>query len=262
MIARFLWLSPLFCLAKTRPSMEPQPELDLPSPAVAPPRWVFNNRWYDLLVQMVAIFVSITLSFAVNQCQENRKNRETERFYLRQILADLKEDLVELEKDRASYAHLLQGYVYFQKYDHLANSRPDSLQALSPIFFTEVSPNINNLGFETLRNLGKLDVVSNQDILAQLTKIHQEELPTLKAGIDYYLAIRRGLLVPYLADQLKYGPKQQNGNYAELLKSTKFRVLLSLGMTCDPIEKQYASLIAHFQTLQKMIEQELATHQP
>jgi hypothetical protein len=213
-------------------------------------------------VQMVAIFVSITLSFAVNQCQESRKNRETERFYLRQILADLKEDLIELEKDRASYAHLLQGYVYFQKYDHLANPRPDSLQALSPIFFSEVSPNINNLGFETLRNLGKLDVISNKNILAQLTNIHQEELPLLKARIDYYLSMRRGQIVPYLTDALRFGPKQPHGNWAELLKSPKFRILLSLGMTCDPIEKQYAIVIGQFQDLQKMIEQELATHQP
>ncbi len=183
--------------------MEPQPELDLPPPAVAPPkarpRWVFNSRWYDLLVQMVAIFVSITLSFAVNQCQESRKNRETERLYLQQILADLKEDLAELEKDRANYATILQAYVYFQQYDHLANPRPDSLAKLTSYFFSEVSPNINNLGFETLRNLGKLDVISNKNILAQLIKIHQEELPTLKTGIDYYLSVRRGQIVPFLA---------------------------------------------------------------
>lgn len=30
-------------------------------------KWILNNRWFDLFIQIIAIFLSISLSFAVSQ---------------------------------------------------------------------------------------------------------------------------------------------------------------------------------------------------
>lgn len=222
-----------------------------------PKKWLFSNRWYDLGIQVIAIFLSITLSFAVNQCQENRKNKELENFYLKQILTDLQEDIKELNGDVKSYQFLTNGYGFFQNYDWKENKTPDSIRIYSQIFFVETAPNINNLGFETLRSTGKLDIISNKKIITQLMKIYQEQLPSLQSSIEVYLHTRRNMILPYLVDNLELNSQYPQGNYLKLLQKSEFRFRISMGTVSFEILQRYQITHKEYLILQKMIENEL-----
>jgi hypothetical protein len=235
----------------------PKQEINQAEGVQTPQKRIFNIRWYDLGIQVIAIFLSITLSFAVNQCQENKKNSTLEEFYLKQILIDLQEDIKELEGDMASYRYMTKGYSFLQNYDWKKNATPDSIKLYSQIFFTETAPNINNLGFETLRSTGKLDIISDKKILTQLMKIYQELLPSLVGSIDVYFYTRRNMILPYLIDNLELSSEYPNGNYIKLLKINSFRMRLAMGSVTNEILQRYQLTHKEYLVLKEMIEKEL-----
>ncbi|MCU0390533.1 MAG: hypothetical protein MUE81_05410 [Thermoflexibacter sp.] len=219
--------------------------------------FIVNSRWYDLSIQVIAIFLSITLSFAVNQCQENRKNKELEAFYLKQILIDLEEDTKELEEDIEAYQYMNKGYIFFQNYNWEKNTSPDSIKFYAQIFFIEAAPNINNLGFETLKSTGKLDIISDKKILTQLIKIYQEQLPSLNTAIELYYHSHRNTILPYLIDNLELSPDYPNGNYIKLLKNNSFRMRLAMGMVTNEILQRYQRTLQEYLILKDMVKKEI-----
>jgi hypothetical protein len=211
-----------------------------------------GGRWYDFLIQMVVIFVSITLSFAFNTWQEKRKNRETEVFYLRQVQEDVRDDIQELEEDIESYRFFRKGFAFYRRYHFKANPHPDSLRYFFNIFFRETYPNINNLGFEALRNTGKLDIISNPLIVRQLLKIHQESMPNLMNSIQSFLQIRRSQIYPYLVESLDF---EDPHSVRKLLGTSHFRNLLNFYF--GEILGRYQVALEDHIKLQQLIEEEL-----
>ena len=222
------------------------------------PRFKLAKHWYDLLVQVVVIFVSITLSFAFNNWQEKRKNRETEVFYLRQIRQNLMEAAKELEQDITYYGQLQAAYAYFQRYDVFKNAAPDSLFDYHNFFYYEVFPNTNKTGFEILKNTGKLEIISNKIILTQLVQTYQENLPALQIATDDYLRYKREMVVPYLTQHLiivDYATKKSN--LLDLVKNPIFRNIYYRERTTWVLEK-YNALLTSYRQLEKEIDAELA----
>ena len=218
----------------------------------------FGNRWYDLLIQVVAIFISITASSLFNEWREKQKNREQEVFYLRQIRNDITEDLKELHNDRESYIFVKKGYVFYKEYDAEKNSFPDSLKLYFNIFFRETFPQINNLGFETIQQNGKLDIISNPLILHQLLKINQELLPEVKSSIEAYLRFRRENVYPFILKNIRINKKTRKSNMREMLLNPEFFNYMLFGSNgFEEILQRYQVLIDEYQTLQKLIDADL-----
>jgi hypothetical protein len=217
-----------------------------------------HSRWYDFFLQMVVIFVSITVSFWFNEWREKQKNRSLEVFYLEQIKADVKEDIKELMGDIRSYLYLKKGYTFYRDYDIGQNRYPDSLQFYSGIFFRETYPVTNDLGFKTMQISGKLDVISDPAILRQLLKTYQESLPTLTNAIEGYLRFRREEISPFILKKFNFNNKTQQTNIAEMFKNQEFHNLVSFGsLSFDEIIERYQKLMEEYKKLQKMIDEEL-----
>jgi hypothetical protein len=214
----------------------------------------FGTRWYDFLIQVAVIFVSITLSFTFNNWQERRKNRELELFYLRQIQEDIAGDLKELDEDQKSYRFVENGYRYFWEYQPEKTKKPDSLYIYVNAFFREISPNVNNLGFETLRSSGKLDIISNPQIIRQLFKIHQEDLPNLQLGIEAYQFFRRETAYPLVFKKLNLTDRN---TFRKLAADPEFRKLLTATFYFPQILNSYRAVEQDYMQLNRLIEEEL-----
>lgn len=180
-------------------------------------------------------------------------------FYLRQIQNDLQGDIKEMRDDIQGYTEIEKVYkLYIEALGKkpLSASFSDSLLNHSFIFFTEIFPLTNNVGLETLRNTGKLDLISNKKILTQLTRIHQDEIPALRVYIESYLQMRRNFILPLVMDKLKIGEKAltQEG----LLTDSKFKLLVNISASSvKSILDKYNAVYRQHLVLQKMIREEL-----
>ncbi|KOY86548.1 hypothetical protein AD998_10685 [bacterium 336/3] len=223
-----------------------------------PKKWLLRSRWYDLAIQVIAISLSITLSFNLNQYQEHIKNQKLEKFYLKQILFDLESDIKELEGDIESYVFVRNGLSFFRKYNWQENKYPDSVKIYSQVFFRSTYPLINNNAFETLKSTGKLDIISNKLILEQLVRIHQEHVPSLLASLDFYIDYKKNIVMPYIYENLEVTKEYPSGDLIKLIQKPNFKIKIRFTDNISEILNRYQLLYKEYLNLKKMIEVELA----
>jgi hypothetical protein len=217
-----------------------------------------GNRWIDLLIEMLVIFLSITLSFAFNEWQEKRKNRATEVFYLKQIRQNLESDIQELQTDINYYRDLGRAYAFYRKYDLKETTYTDSLVFYHRFFFYEIEPSINNTGYEVLRNTGKLDIITDKILLNKLLETYEKKLPSLQKIIEIYLQYKREILIPYLIKHfVSIDWQSGKSNLPALVKDPEFKNIYYHDQTPVVIER-YQILLKAYQDLASEIQKEIA----
>jgi hypothetical protein len=205
---------------------------------------------------VLIIFISITLSFLFDNWRNHNEERKQERFYLDMIRADLEEDMEKFKDDTTAYQLVAQSFWYFKEYAETPAPNADSLNECYNFLFLEFISKANTTGFETLKQTGKLNIISNKEVLVRAMRIYQEKIFALQQTVDMYQFHQRNAIIPYLLKNVRFDVRRRPVNLNEIAMRPDFQQLIRLAPMWS-ILQNYKETLVEMESLHLLVVKEL-----
>ena len=145
-----------------------------------------SKKWNKYIFEFLSIFLAVIFAFALNNWNENRKDRYAENKILSEINIGLTRDLKDIKENALGHKIGLKAVNYFTKV--IAN-KPVSKDSLLIYYFslTRDFISIQNIsGYETLKSKG-LELIQNDSLRTEIISIYEYDYNTLrKLEENYY----------------------------------------------------------------------------
>jgi hypothetical protein len=161
-------------------------------------------------LDMLPIILGILIATGINEWRDNSHRRHLEIVSLKQIRNTIESQRKVLENEMNSFIELQSARSLIFSAIGKSVISHDSLYPAINNFLVDIQPDIKNIGFFMLQNTGKLDIISNKDILDRLINLYQFTGPELEKMVGLYTSYKRTYLVPHM-----------NKNYSVAIKSNK-----------------------------------------
>lgn len=212
-----------------------------------------RHKLGEIAIEMLIIVFAVTLSLALERWREHSAEKKAEHEFLTGFRKDLVSDITELRSDSATYATLFKGYAYFATTEKYA---PDSVGKYIELFFNSTEFIPNNSRYEALKSSGKLEVISNKELLDEIVSLYQEDVVNLKVNTAAFTSFKRSELIPFL-DQ---GMKKDRSNLEALLHSDIGTNYLNKRFGVPSILNIYHRTIERSKKIVQEIDSELNSH--
>jgi len=167
------------------------------------------KTWKRFGFEFLSIFIAVIAAFALDNWNENRKERLAESKILTEIQADLEKDLEDININIFGHEEGLKAVGYFQ--DLLAGQpvSEDSVM-LHYLSLTRDFVSIQNTsGYETLKSRG-LELINNDSLRTRIISLYEYDYTTLKKleeeyyelqfQANYFKAINRAIAPHFVLD--------------------------------------------------------------
>ncbi len=173
-----------------------------------------KTNWKTALLEIILIVIGISIAFALDNWKDNIQKHRVEIKTLKELHAELKHDLGDLQNNLTGHAMVLQSDEIIL--DFLKNDRPyeDSLKYHFPNQQKTFVAIRNTAAYETLKSRG-LDIISNDSLRIQITKTYDFDYETLeKLEESFYPAQAFQHFFPFFKKHFKnYNAGIQKGTH-------------------------------------------------
>ncbi len=226
-------------------------------------------NWKKYFLELLSIFLAVTMAFALNKWNEDRKEARSEIKILKEISNGLKSDLVDLNENIGGHKMGVKSVEYFKKVVLQKEVSPDSAIPFYYYLLRDFVSIQNKSGYESLKSIG-LDLITNDSLRLSIISVYdfhfeiiekfEESYSELQFNNNYYHPINK-ILSPHMNFD-------DTGNLVSLalpldLKEDEKQLLLSylwrLSYNRQFVLAYYKSVIASTKKLQSQIEKEIHT---
>ena len=186
----------------------------------------WQHKLKDILVEILIIVFAVSVSIWFHNWSESLKDRKQEKEFLIGLKEDVRADLNEMKGDSAAYQTVLKGALYFQKVGAGRMLSMDSLQHYGWIFFVNARKQSRTSRFEALKSSGKLDIIENKSLLADIISLYQEINPNIAEGDRQFSNYTTNTIGAYLDVHAKLDSNNNITNWLELIRDNQFRMAL------------------------------------
>lgn len=137
----------------------------------------FTRKWYKYLFEFLSIFVAVISAFALNNWNDNRRDRLAEEKVLREIRSGLKLDLFDVKQNKEGHELGIKLCRAFRNMLASKSFSKDTLLSGYPLMLSDASSISNKTGYESLKAKG-LEIVENDTIRYRIVELY-----------DYYYQI-------------------------------------------------------------------------
>lgn len=224
-------------------------------------------NWKKFTFEFLSIFIAVLAAFALNNWNENRRDRLSENKILSEINNGLTLDLNDIKGNKFGHELGLRSCQYFREYMDGVPVNLDSLPLLFIILTRDFTSIMNKSGYESLKSKG-LEVVQNDSIRYSIIALYDyyyqlisklEEQATEMQSFENYFAPINALLLKFLIfDEkgnlvgLKDNPYFTEDQRTELL-SYLWRIQNNRRFKLN----RYGLIEERIKALQEMIKEEL-----
>jgi hypothetical protein len=214
--------------------------------------------WHILgsfLLDMLPVIFGILIAVGINSMKEKSHEKKLEKFYLKNIKSNLDTNIKGLEFDVKYFSLIKDAQKFFLRTQ--GKKEDSSIQKYYSSFFYVIQPQFNNTAFLTLQNTGKLDVISNLNIIEDLTSLYEVKIPVLQFFLTDYNQKYNSLFLPYL---LNKDPAtevfEMSDKKARIFSSDELKGIIS-AFQLDAIVGSYKNIIELHKNLSQQIQKEL-----
>lgn len=216
----------------------------------------FQNRlrdinWMNLLLELVVVFMGITLAFALDRWNETEKTQQLEEKYLQSFRDDLAQDYENLE---ARIAHADTTRMKIRRAVELLESEPAKLDSIAMLLIPMmhvVKLDTKRSTYESITGSGNLSILSNYELKQALADYDQyAELSGM--AFDVYNTYVHDFVIPLFMDNLDFSK-------GVFIDSTVVRHYKTLNITLgyqtliDQNARFYAELLKRCQSAQNIL---------
>ncbi len=215
------------------------------------------------LIEIVIIIIGITLSFALNEWNQKKSEKEEYFEYLENLKQDIKIDSVQMVNDYKSYISISKGAGLILRYDD--RNRKDSLLNFAMAVdglsnFIEFLPNNNT--FQVLSSTGGFNVFENKDLVKEIVQLYKYDYAFIQMMGKEAHKERRDMLEPYLLKNIVYEDRETfpeiKTDIQALINDRLFRNLCyGYGNSSWSAANAYKRAIKRLRIVDQMIDEEL-----
>ncbi len=214
----------------------------------------WRHKLIDILVEIIIIVFAVSISIWFHNWSDELKDRNLENEFLKGLRTDLQSDLKEMTGDMAAYHAILNGMLYFRKVGAGQPLNQDSLKNYNWIFFASVRKQARISRFEALKSSGKLDIIENKELLANIISLYQEINPTIAESDRQFTSYNNNKIGALIDSYAKLDSSNNITNWLQIFRSSPFRMALFRDNTIREIIRSYESGINKCNEIIKQID--------
>ncbi|MEM1324004.1 MAG: hypothetical protein AAGG75_27330 [Bacteroidota bacterium] len=156
--------------------------------------------------EFLCIFIAVISAFALNNWNDNRRDRYSEDKILREIKNGLQLDLQDISVNKSGHQMGIRSCTFYRALIKNGAVAQDSLPIFSIILTRDFTSIMNQTGYESLKSKG-LEIVTNDSVRIQIITLYdyyyqiirklEESVPEMQSFQTYFMAINEAL-APYM----------------------------------------------------------------
>ena len=165
-----------------------------------------KNSWRSYAFEFLSIFIAVISAFALNNWNDNRRDRHSEEKILREIKNGLQLDLQDIKVNEWGHRYGIRCCQYFRDLidNHPVNQ--DSLTFAYTVLVRDFTSIMNLSGYESMKSKG-LEIIQNDSIRLQIIALYdyyyqiiyklEEEATEMQSFQNYFAPINE-VLFPFM----------------------------------------------------------------
>lgn len=163
-------------------------------------------NWRKYLLEFLSVFIGISVAFALQKWNEDRRDHRAEEKTLLEIKNGLQQDILDIDGNKMGHQRGLAACRYFRK---VIDNQPFAKDSLNRQYFSLLRDYIsvqNKTGYESLKSKGlelirddslRFSIISVYDIHYEILEKLEEKYNEMQFNYNYYKSIN-DLLFPYM----------------------------------------------------------------
>lgn len=147
------------------------------------------RNWKKYSFEFLSIFIAVISAFALNNWNENRKNRNAEDKILSEIYFGLEKDLSDINENMLGHELGNRAATYFR---NLIAGNPESTDSLILFYYSLTRDYIsiqNTSGYETLKSRG-LEIIRNDSLRTKIISIYEYDYNIIRKFEEEYFEMQ------------------------------------------------------------------------
>lgn len=158
-------------------------------------------NWLNHIIELIVVFIGITLAFMLNSWREDAKNNQLENQYLNSFYDEIKysnarlDTIIQINKTKIEY---LNKSIELLKSDNL----PEDSTLIVISHMVQISLFIpKTITYESIKNSGNLNIIENYEIRSKIIGFY-ESIKGIALVEEYYKLYINDYIIPYFFDNI------------------------------------------------------------
>jgi len=209
-------------------------------------------KWIGkIIIEMLTIVFAVSLAVFMDRQRELSNEQVEVKEFLTGLRTDLKNDINEMQEDKAIYLTLSKCFAYFALEK---NYHKDTIKTYEWSLWNTVGLLVNNGRYEGFKASGKMNSIKNVELRNNILDLYQETLVALVNNTNGYISLKKEfqtLIRKYRKNEL-----EKNDNLSHILQMQQIKnYCFHLRYTGEPI-RRYDKAIAGSEKIIELINNE------
>jgi Family of unknown function (DUF6090) len=219
-----------------------------------------HSTWHKLrefAIEIVIIVFAVSLSIWLHNYSEKSHKREEATNFLKGLRDDLKKDTAEMMEDSMSYG---EQYRFFKQLGNVPITLEDTnLMMKNSWMFankTVLIPNISR--FEAIKSSGKMDIITNKELLDEIINLYEEQIPKLVSVAESVSDDKNTIIGDYFDEKMLFDANKSAAIVNYLQTDERLRYICRRAYSSIPfVKKTYKDVIQQNIKILQMIDKEI-----
>lgn len=145
-----------------------------------------KKKYTKFLLEFLSIFIAVISAFALNNWNDNRKDRIAESKILSELLSGLEKDKADVEINMAGHKTGINACKYWRRLINGEETNTDTVPSYYLALTRDYTSIQNSSGYETLKARG-FELITNDSLRSKIIGLHSFHYQTLqKLEEEYY----------------------------------------------------------------------------
>jgi hypothetical protein len=150
----------------------------------------FWHKVSEFLIEIIIIVFAVSISIWFHNVSEHRHQQEDVKAFFTGLKEDLKNDIKEMNEDKASYImqKTIFSYISGLKINEVPST--DTIKKYQNWLTNTTEFNPNDARFQGFKSSGKIGAIENRDLQNDLMDLYEEDISSLIASNRMYIVLK------------------------------------------------------------------------
>jgi hypothetical protein len=152
-----------------------------------------HSIWHkisEFLIEIIIIVFAVTISIWFHNVSEHKIQQEDVKAFFLGLKEDLKNDIIEMNEDKASYTKQKTIFSYISGLKINEAPSADTINKYQNWLTNTTEFNPNDGRFQGFKSSGKIGAIENRDLQNDLMDLYEEDIPSLLASSSMYIVTK------------------------------------------------------------------------
>lgn len=211
-------------------------------------------NWWDHIINLVVVFLGVTIAFQLGNWKEIREQKQLEKDFCINMIADLESDLDGLKMAKDTIPFLVKGFNQILQTGYSKNFQDSSLMKNVYLLYHQMYFLPHPVTYTSYVNAGKIDIIKDLDLKRSITNYYEIYLgfvERMEKGAEDYRSIQ---FLPYVMKNVRYAGQDRLADFAFFQDPYFYNLLIGRIRLEEGKLYAYEMALMHAETLKEQLE--------